>query len=140
MNIYPDWLNQGSSNTKKGGVLTIRKGWQLISIPIKNGYFDKETKKLVHITKTKANIQNYILDQIEGLYNSKAETYIAAANTYVGGNKFFYNYIPGVTNKLSVNNFNFSYSDGENEEYVGLWIKSISETPFTIKWGEVGEV
>ena len=86
-----------------------------------------------------ANIQNYILDQIEDLYNVKASDYISIANTYTGDNQFFYNYIPGVTNPLSTNNFNFVYNDGYNEEYVGFWIKSISDIPFTIKWGEVGE-
>ena len=139
--IFPDWLGLTTfSKTQKGAVIQIEKGWQLLSIPIKNGFFDKTKGVLVHNTNILANIQNYILDQIEYLYNVKAEDYIMIANTYTGDNQFFYNYIPGVTNPLSSNNFNFVYDDNGNEEYVGFWIKSISENPFTIKWGEVGEL
>ena len=138
--IFPDWLGSNSfSSIQKGSIIQIEKGWQLLSIPIKTGYFDKDKKVLVHKTTTLANIQNYILDQIESLYNVKAEYYISIANTYTGDNQFFYNYIPGVTNPLSTNNFNFVYDDNGNEEYIGFWIKSISDIPFTIKWGEVGE-
>ena len=140
MNIFPDWIGSTSfSSLQKGAIIEIEKGWQLLSIPIKNGYYDKDKKSLIHKTSVLANIQNYILDQIEDLYNVKASDYISIANTYTGDNQFFYNYIPGVTNPLSTNNFNFVYNDGVNEEYVGLWIKSISDIPFTIKWGEVGE-
>ena len=140
MNIFPDWIGSTSfSSAQKGAIIEIEKGWQLLSIPIKNGYFDKDKKVLVHKTEVLANIQNYILDQIESVYGIQASEYISIANTYTGDNQFFYNYIPGVTNPLSTNNFNFVYDDNGNEEYVGFWIKSISETPFKIKWGEVGE-
>lgn len=140
MNIFPDWIGSTSfSSLQKGAIIEIEKGWQLLSIPIKNGYYDKDKKSLIHKTDVLANIQNYILDQIEGLYNVKASDYISIANTYTGDNQFFYNYIPGVTNPLSTNNFNFVYNDGINEEYVGFWIKSISDIPFIIKWGEAGE-
>ena len=138
--IYPDWLGISSSsvipNPLGKGVIEIEKGWQILAVPIKFGYYDKVLHKLIHETDIKANIQNYILDQIEDKYKIKSSDCIAIANTYTGDNQFFFNYIPGVTNPLSSNNFNFIYTDGINEEYIGFWIKSVSDTPFKIIWGE----
>ena len=92
MNIFPDWIGSTSfSSIQKGAIIEIEKGWQLLSIPIKNGYFDKDKKVLVHKTEVLANIQNYILDQIESIYDIQASEYISIVNTYTGDNQFFYN-------------------------------------------------
>lgn len=140
MNIYPDWLMMNKTQTvisTGGGYIEIEPGWQLISIPIQYGYWDNILHKHINDNITEANIKNYVLDQIEDILGLSGNTVISVANTYVGDNQFFYNYIPGVTNPNSTHNFKLCYVDGSAKEYSAFWIKSIHTTSFTIKWGEI---
>lgn len=110
--------------------------WQLVSIPIKYGYWNSTQHKHIHDNTTIARIQNYIVDQIEDIYGVNCNTMIEVFNTYIGDNNFYYNFIPGITDPLSIHNFELAYQDGSNLEYTGFWIKSIHPNNFIIKWGE----
>lgn len=110
--------------------------WQMIAVPVMFGYWDSTNSQLVHDGLTVATIKNYVLDQIADTMGGVAETYIESAHTYIGDNNFYYNYLPGVTNSLSVHNFPLAYLDGDRVEYVGFWIKSIHTDNIIIRWGE----
>jgi hypothetical protein len=110
--------------------------WQLISIPIQYGYWDDTQHKLVHDNTTIARIHNYVVKQIEDVYGVPCNTMIEVFNTYFGDPNKYYNFIPGVTDPLSIHNFELAYQDGPNLEYTGFWVKSIHDTSFFIEWGE----
>jgi len=110
--------------------------WQLISIPIQYGYWDDTQHKLVHDGVTLAKIYNYVVKQIEDVYGVSCETMVEVFNTYIGDKNKYYNFIPGVTDPLSVHNFELAYQDGSNLEFTGFWIKSIHNANFYIDWGE----
>jgi hypothetical protein len=109
--------------------------WQMVSIPIRYGYWDSVNHIHEHDDTTIANIKNYIIDQIEDTYGVPAETMVEVINTYVGDVHKMWNYVCGVTIDSSEHNFPLAYMDGTNVEYCGLWIKSIHPVPFTIRWG-----
>lgn len=109
--------------------------WQMVNIPIRYGYWDVSKHEHEHDDITIANIKNYIIDQIEDVYGVPAETMIEVINTYIGDEHKVWNYVCGVTIDSSEHNFPLAYIDGGKVEYCGLWIKSIHNTPFTIKWG-----
>lgn len=141
--IYPNWLmnNKKVSENNGYGLIEIEEGWQMITVPIKTGYWDKISHKHIHDGITIAKIKNYIIDQIEDKLGIDANLAIEIANTYTGDNQFFYNYIPGFTKDNSEHNFKLVYSDLTNEgkeaqEYTAFWIKSIHTEPFSIEWGE----
>ena len=115
MMIYPDWLMQIDPviGTIGKGTIEIEPGWQLISIPIKNGFWDKVSHKLIH-DATIATIKNYLMDQIEDILAKPVNEVISVANTYIGDNQFFYNYVPGVTAENNSNNFK-SYKEWDND-------------------------
>jgi len=109
--------------------------WQLISIPVRYGYWDMSQHKLVHDGVTVARIKNYFFDQIEDKYGDPAN-FIEIANTFFGDEGYYRAYIPGVTNPNSDNNFPLAYVDGARVEYTGFWVKSISSSDIVIEWGE----
>ena len=120
----------------KSGTIEIEPNrWQLVSIPIEYGYWDNINHKFVHDETTPAKIENYVIKQIEDIYSVSCNTMISVFNTYIGDRNVYYNFIPGVTDPLSIHNFNLAYQDGNNTEYTGFWIKSIHNTSFIIRWG-----
>jgi hypothetical protein len=119
-----------------GDLLTIEPSrWQMVSIPIRYGWWDSINHLHEHDDITVATIKNYIIDQIEDTYGVPAETMVEVINTYVGDVHKMWNYVCGVTIDSSEHNFPLAYMDGTNTEYCGLWIKSIHSTSFTIRWG-----
>lgn len=120
-----------------GGEIEIEPDrWQLISIPIRYGYWDTGSSQLIHDGVTVARVKNYVMDQIEDIYGGNAEDYIEVVNAYFGDNDFFYNYIPGVTNPLSPHNFELTFVDGARLEVTGFWVKSVHSSSLIIKWGD----
>ena len=120
-----------------GGELGIDPNvWQMITVPVMYGYWDDVYHQLIHDGITVATVKNYILDQIADIMGSPAENYVFSVHTYIGDNNFFYNYFPGITNPLSVNNFPLAYLDEDRVEYVAFWLKSIHSSQILIKWGE----
>ena len=109
--------------------------WQMVSIPIRYGYWDSVNHSHIHDDITPATIKNYIIDQIEDVYGVQADTMIEVINTYVGDKHKMWNYVSGITIDSSEHNFPLAYIDGGKVEYCGLWVKSIHTTPFNIKWG-----
>jgi len=119
-----------------GDVIEIEPNrWQMISIPIRYGFWDTTTHDLVHDDVTIATIKNYVADQIEDVYGVPASTMIEVFNTYIGDIHKMYNYVPNITIENSEHNFPLAYIDDGRVEYVGMWVKSIHPTTFTIKWG-----
>lgn len=122
----------------QGDIIEIEQNrWQMITIPIRYGYWDKTTHDHVHDDTTIATVKNYIIDQIEDVYGVPANTMIEVINTYVGDVHKMYNYVCGITIDSSEHNFPLAYMDSGKVEYAAIWVKSIHPTPFNIKWGEV---
>ncbi len=112
--------------------------WHLLAIPIKYGYWDNTTHKLVHDSITIARIKNYVMDQLEDIYSTPPETLIEVANSYPGDRNAFFNYVPGLTNPTSEHNFPLINIDldGPYGETAGFWIKSIHDDLLLINWGK----
>jgi hypothetical protein len=122
----------------QGDIIEIEQNrWQMVTIPIRYGYWDNTIHDHVHDDTTIATIKNYIVDQIEDTYGVPAKTMIEVMNTYVGDAHKVHNYVCGVTIDSSEHNFPLAYIDGSKVEYAGIWVKSIHPTPFSIKWGIV---
>jgi len=116
------------------GSIQLEYGWQMIAIPIVDGYWSSVDHKHIHDENTTAKFKNYVLDQITDLYGSGV---VEVANTYLGDNQFFWNYVPGSTPTSSPHNFQMVYDDGISKEISGFWIKIIGPAaPYTITWGE----
>lgn len=127
-----------TAGTSFRGTIEIEPGWQMISIPVQYGYFDKTSGTLVHDGTTVARIKNYVMDQIEYITGLPAQSVITAANTYVGDNQFFYNYVPGVTDENSDHNFPLVYFDDNKQslEVTAFFIHNKLEAKIIIQWGE----
>ena len=111
----------------------------MIAIPIEYGYWNSTTHAHVHDNVTRAKIENYVVDQIEDLYAtvSGIETIVEVANTYLGDQPGFFNYVVGSTPTSSIHNFQLVYDDGIHREISGFWIKIIGPSaPYLITWGE----
>lgn len=133
---YDLWSPQIVTGGMEGfgrGTIQIETGWQLISIPVQHGYWDKVTHKLIHDDATVAKFENYVLDQIEDLYGAGT---VEVANTYPGDAQMYLSYVVGSTPSSSPNNFQLIYQDGTSYEISGFWIKSLNPTPMLIEWGE----
>ena len=115
------------------GVIQLEYNYQLAAIPIMYGYWDNTQHKHIHDGVTIAKFKNYVLDQITDLYGNDM---IEVANTYLGNNQFFWNYVPGSTPETSNHNFSLVYNDSGYFEISGFWIKSLSLAPIVITWGE----
>ena len=115
------------------GSIELEPGWQLVSIPIKFGYWNDSTHTFVHDGTTVAKFSNYVLSQIEDLYGTGK---VEVANTYTGDAQAFFSFVPGITPDSSPNNFQLVYTDGSNDEISGFWLKSLHSTTMTIDWGE----
>lgn len=136
---YNLWADDVSSDDCIGnGIIEIENGFQMIGIPIIEGWWNPVTHKHVHNDGTTANVYNYIITQIEDTYGVAADTMIEVCNTLIGGQGSYWNFVPGVTNPLSPHNFQMSYLDSGagSQEVTGFFIKSIHPTSFTIKWGD----
>jgi len=123
----------GIGLTPDYGRIQIENGWQLVSVPIENGYWDAGSHVHVHDDITTAKFKNYVLDQIEDLYGTGR---IEVANTYTGDNQFFYSYVVGSTPESSPHNFQMVYDDSGYAEISGWWIKSTYSGTMLISWGE----
>jgi hypothetical protein len=120
-----------------GGEIEIEpERWQIISVPVMYGYWDDVNHQLIHDAMTIATVKNYVIDQIADNMGSPAQNFIFSTHAFIGDVNFFYSYFPGITNPLSIHNFPLAYTDNDNVEYVGFWIKSIHTNPIIIKWGE----
>jgi len=115
------------------GTIELEPGWQLISIPVRQGYWSVAEHKHIHDGITTAKIKNYVIDQIIDLYGANK---VEVCNTYIGDVQAFYSYIVGVTPESSPHNFQLVTVDGDNEEISGFWIKSLNTISMEIVWGE----
>ncbi len=140
---YISWagyqLTSGQSVVGKGyGTLEIEPGWAMLAIPVHYGKWDKTTHMHIHDGSTVATIKNYIVDQIEDVYNVQASTMVEVFNTLVGGQGNYWNFVPDVTSEVSPHNFLLEYKDQDIDSYevTGFFIKSIHQSNFYLKWGE----
>jgi hypothetical protein len=115
------------------GSIQLEPSWQLISIPIRYGYWDSTAHEHVHDDVTVAKFENYVLDQIDDLYGSDN---VEVANTYPGDLQAFLSYVPGSTPTTSPHNFQMVYADGSHFEISGFWIKMTTTSGIVITWGE----
>lgn len=115
------------------GSIQLEPGWQLISVPVRYGYWSSSTHEHVHDDTTVAKFKNYVLDQIEDLYGSGA---VEVANTYPGDLQAFLSYVVGSTPPTSPHNFQLVYEDGPHLEISGFWIKMTTTSGIIITWGE----
>ncbi len=115
------------------GTIQLEKGWQLISIPVRFGWWDSISHSHIHDNITVAKFKNYVLDQIEDLYGSNV---VEVANCYTGDAQQFYSYVVGSTPDTSIHNFQLVYDDNNNFEIVGFWINIIGNGSYIISWGE----
>ena len=122
-----------------GGYIDVEQSWQMLSLPVKFGWWNSVTHKHVHDDITPATVYNYIIVQIEDIYGVNCNTMLEVCNSLVGGQGNYWNFVPGVINPLSPHNFQLSYLDPNvgDYEYTGFFIKSIHSTSFTIQWGDV---
>ncbi len=127
------------SGVINGGYVDIEPGFQMISLPVTNGYWDTTTSGHIHETSTKATVYNYIVQQVEHVYGVPGEDMIEVFNTLIGGSSIYYNFKVGVTNPLDIHNFQLAYYDSGagDYEYTGFFIKSVHPTSFKIRWGEI---
>ena len=125
------------SDVLTGGKLIIQPGWQMVTVPIQYGYFDKNRGILIHDNVTLTKIKNYVMDQIEFILGDSADKFIEIAKCYTGNENAFLSYIPGLTKLSSMNNFYLAKNDISNIglEFVPFWIKSIHTEPIVIDWG-----
>jgi hypothetical protein len=119
------------------GSIQLEYGWQLIAIPIVNGYWSSVDHKHIHDDITIAKFKNYVLDQITDLYGHNI---VEVANTYTGDAQEFWGYVDDPimpTPESSKHNFQLVYDDGLSKEISGFWIKIIGPlAPYLITWGE----
>ncbi len=123
---------------KDYGILEIEPGWAMLAIPIHYGWWDKVEHRHVHDGVTVATIKNYVVDQIEDVYNVQASIMVEVFNTLVGGQGNYWNFVPDITNESSPHNFLLEYKDQDVDSYevTGFFIKSIYQSTFELKWGE----
>lgn len=136
---YNFWAEEVSGDDCIGsGIIEIENGFQMLGIPIIEGWWNSVTHKHVHNDGTTATVYNYIITQIEDVYGVSANTMIEVCNTLIGGQGNYWNFVPGVTNPLSPHNFQLSYLDSGvgSQEVTGFFIKSVHTTSFSIVWGE----
>ena len=115
------------------GSIQLEPGWQLISIPVRYGYWSSSTHEHVHDDTTTAKFKNYVLDQIEDLYGPGN---VEVANTYPGDLQEFLSYVSGSTPSTSTHNFQLVYEDGPHLEISGFWIKMTTTSGIIITWGD----
>ena len=108
--------------------------WQMISIPVKFGYFDTIDEEIKVSGSVRSTIYNYVVTQLETLYSDSIENLVEVINTYVGDNDYFYNYVPGFTPVASEHNFPLTYIDGSRDEITPFWIKSKVGFNMVINW------
>lgn len=116
------------------GTIELEYGWNLIAVPILYGYWDTTTSGLIHDESTIARIENYIIDQLDGLYGTGT---VEVSNSWVGDNQYFYSYVYGSTPSSSPHNFPLVWDDGGRNEILGVWIKIVGPAaPYIMYWGE----
>ena len=115
------------------GSIELESNWQLVSVPIRRGYWSSATHEHIHDDVTIAKFENYILDQITDLYGTDI---VEVANTFPGDLQAFLSYVVGSTPTSSPHNFNLVTNDNGNLEIAGFWIKIIGPNPpYIITWG-----
>ena len=125
-----------SSTIATSGSIEIESNrWQMISIPVKYGYFDTVNEEIKISDSVRSTIYNYVVTQLETLYSDNIENLVEVINTYVGDNDYFYNYVPGFTPIASEHNFPLTYIDGIRDEIVPFWIKSKVGYNMVLEWG-----
>lgn len=135
----PFTKEQTITEATSGSIQIEPNRWQLVSIPVKYGYFDKNIGKIVNDGVTRAKIKEYVIDQVEYKYGPP-EQFIEVCNAYIGDKNYFYSFVVGFTNPASEHNFPLIYLDYDSndnitrEEITGFWIKSISNQPIIIEW------
>jgi hypothetical protein len=115
------------------GSIQLEPGWQLISIPIRYGYWDAVAHEHVHDDTTVAKFENYVMDQIDDLYGTGN---VEVANTYPGDLQAFLSYVVGSTPTSSPHNFQMVYADGSHLEISGFWVKMTTTSGIVITWGD----
>ena len=123
-----------SSSFTSGEIQIEANRWQMITVPVKFGYFDTIEGILKSSETVRSTIYNYVVQQLETVYSDDIENLITVINAYVGDNDFFYNYVPGFTSEGSIHNFNLVYEDGTMNEIVPFWIKSKVTFDMTLLW------
>ena len=108
--------------------------WQMVTIPVKFGYFDVTEERLKTSKTIRSTVYNYVVQQLETVYNEPIYNLVEVINTYIGDNNFFYNYVPGLTSENSSHNFNLVYMDNDRNEIVPFWIKSKTTFDMVLKW------
>jgi len=63
--------------------------WQLISIPVKYGYYDIANNKLMRSKTIRATIYNYVVTQLESVYGNEIKNLIRVINSYNSDSKNF---------------------------------------------------
>ena len=97
----------GSSGTALSGTLRLQfGGFQLIALPV-----NKKVSDLVDLIASKTGLVDFEVVEVCNAAPGNASS--------VGS---MYNYVPGVTNKLSSNNFDLIMEDGNIKEITGFWI------------------
>lgn len=135
---------------KQNGTVLVQAGvWQLISIPVKYGYWDGSVSppQITDDGMTIARVNEYVVEQLEDKYGVGV---VEAVNTYFGDIDMFYNFVPGTTVPGSPagsplgspytpnpHNFELTRVDGSYEEITGFWIKSAHGADMVLNWGEV---
>jgi len=132
-------VTKGMISPRKGGLLEGEieiepDRWQLISLPVKYGYYNIIDNEIKRSKTVRATIYNYVVTQLETVYSDDIENLIGVVNTYIGDNNFFWNYVPGFTPEESEHNFKLIYDDGPREEIVPFWIRSKVNYNMIIKW------
>lgn len=97
----------GSSGTALKGTIRLQfGGFQLIAIPV-----NRKVSDLVDLVASKTGLNDF---EVIEVCNA------APGNAASVGSMF--NYVPGITNKLSSNNFDLIMEDGNIKEITGFWI------------------
>ena len=123
-----DGGSTGGTGALKGTLRLQFGGFQLVALPI-----NKKVSDVVDLIALKTNKTDL---EVVAVCNAAP-----GLNTDVG---IMYNYVPGVTNKLSTNNFDLIMSDSNIKEITGFWIQMKDHDVLSyidIEWdSETGEI
>ena len=118
----------GSTGALKGTLRLQFGGFQLVALPV-----NKKVSDLVDLIALKTNKLD---SEVVAVCNAAP-----GLNMDIG---IMYNYVPGVTNKLSTNNFDLIMSDSNIKEITGFWIQMKEHNTLSyidIEWdSETGEM
>lgn len=126
-------FQEGGGGVAFAGVHELEQGWNMISVPSRFGLWTGGA--LIEGVPTLARVAEYVHDQLEYKYGiGCVERYSQYVNN--GVVQRYYTFIPGVTPRGNVNNFELMPLDPSSGNPVvqGFWVKSLNLGTMQLEW------